>query len=183
MLFSVLFFTLCTLISPALCLLDSAVAEAVKPKEAPVPRNTPTHTVHKRIPIDDFADIAAFGPPLAAVLQANLPVPSGDPNPLTSYIAGANNNVCQAGRNNAATYGASWTTTPGKHLLGQMLASCVTSFDQVSLDTYIYATTQSPTEESEEGVVFFKFVGALYCNRLIVTLVKDPANLDKICQL
>jgi len=183
MLFSVLLFILYTIISPVLCLLDSAAAEAVNPKDAPIPRNIPTGAIRKRIPIDDFADIAAFGPPLAAVLQTNLPVPSGDPNPLTSYIASANNNVCRAGRNNLAMYGANWTTTPGKHLLGQMLADCVTSFDQVSLDTYIYATTQSPTEESEEGVIFFKFVGALYCNRLIVTLVKDPANLDMICNL
>ena len=174
-----LLFILYTMISPVLCLLDSAAAEAINPKEAPIPRNT----VHKRIPIDDFTDIAVFGPAVAAILEANILIPSGVPNPLTYYIGTTNNNTCQAGRNNAAMYGANWTTTPGKHLLGQMLADCVESFDQVSLGTYIYENSSTPSQESMNAVIFFKFVGALYCNRLIVTLVKDPANLDMICNL
>jgi hypothetical protein len=63
-----------------------------------------------------------------------------------------------------------------------MLADCATSMDQMDQDLlWFYA--QAELDAGPQGVLFLKFAGIMYCNRLIAPLVNDPASLDGICGL
>jgi hypothetical protein len=63
-----------------------------------------------------------------------------------------------------------------------MLADCATSMDQMDQDL-LWFYTQAELDAGPQGVLFLKFAGIMYCNRLIAPLVNDPASLDGICGL
>lgn len=63
-----------------------------------------------------------------------------------------------------------------------MLADCATSMDQMDQDLLMFYT-QEEIDAGPEGVLFLKFAGIMYCNRLIAPLANDPASLDGICSL
>lgn len=140
-------------------------------------------SVVKRIPITDISDIKSFGSTLVATMESNLPTISGkSPSLLQSKIDQVTNTICQAGTQNRNLYGPNWTTTPELKLLGHMLADCATSMDQMDQDLLMFYT-QEEIDAGPEGVLFLKFAGIMYCNRLIAPLANDPASLDGICTL
>jgi hypothetical protein len=140
-------------------------------------------SVIERIPITDISDIKSFGSTLVATMESNLPTISGkSPSLLQSKIDQVTNTICQAGTQNRNVYGPNWTTTPNLKLLAHMLADCATSMDQMDQDLLMFYT-QGEIDAGPEGVLFLKFAGIMYCNRLIALLVNDPASLDGICSL
>jgi hypothetical protein len=88
--------------------------------------------------------------------------------------------MCQTGKTNLNKYGLNWTATP--KVLSQMLADCATSMDQMDQDLLTFYT-QDEINAGPQGVLFLKFAGIMYCNRLIAALVDDAASLDGICAL
>lgn len=144
-------------------------------------RNTPD--LMKRIPVADFADIQSFGTTLSATMESNLPtIPGTSLSLLQSRIVLVTNSICQAGKQNRNLYGPNWTTTPELKLLSHMLADCATSMDQMDQDLLSFYT-QAELDAGPQGVLFLKFAGIMYCNRLIAPLVNDPASLNGICGL
>jgi hypothetical protein len=135
----------------------------------------------KRIPVGDMSDIKSFGSTLSATIESNLPTISGKSSSLLqSRIVDATNILCQAGLLNRGLYGPNWTTIP--KLLGYRLADCAKSMDQMDQDLLLFYT-QDEINAGPEGVLFLKFAGIAYCNRLIAALVNDATSLDGICTL
>ena len=143
----------------------------------------PSPNLVKRIPVADFADIESFGTTLSATMESKLPtIPGKGASLLQNRIALLTNNICLAGTENRNLYGPNWTTTPDLKLLGHMLADCAKSMDQMDQDLLSFYT-QAELDASPDGVLFLKFAGIMYCNRLIAPLVNDPGSLDGICGL
>lgn len=115
-------------------------------------------------------------------MESNIPTIPGKTSLLQSRINQVTNDICQAGKQNRDLHGPNWTTTPNLKLLGHMLADCAKSMDQMDQDLLSFYT-QDEINAGPEGVLFLKFAGIAYCNRLIVPLVNDAASLDGICGL
>jgi hypothetical protein len=143
----------------------------------------PMPMLSRRVAVDDVGDIVTFATTLSQKMEAHLPTVAGHSvSLLSSTMTAASSKICQAGRNNRNTYGPSWSTAPGLKLLGNMLADCAVSMDK--MDQFLLSFyTQDEINAGPEGVLFLKFAGIMYCNRIIAMLVNDPSSLDKICSL
>jgi len=137
----------------------------------------------KRHPIADFAGIKLFGQTVTNSLESQLPTQPGHSQTLLAQkISQVTDTICQSGLQNRNLYGPNWTTAPGRKLLGGIFADCVKVFDGVDADLPAFYSTED-LGEHPNGVLFLKFAGIMYCNRLIVPLANDPASLDDICNL
>ena len=137
----------------------------------------------KRVPLSDPADIKSFRDTLISKMEAHLPTKSGQSPSLLEYTSKqVTKGVCAAGQSHMQRYGSAWTKMPGQKLLGYMLADCARSMDkmdQVLLSYY----TQDEIDNNPQAILFLKFSGIMYCNRLIAPLAVDSASLATICGL
>jgi hypothetical protein len=146
-------------------------------------KTTTSSNILKRIPIADLTGIKSFGTTLISTLESNMATnPAVKTSLLASRINLATINICEAGKRNLDLHGAEWTTMPKLKLLAFMLGDCIKTMDMMDQDLLVHYT-QEQLKAVPEGVLFLKFAGIMYCNRLIAPLVDAASVLDGICGL